>query len=100
MTYFEQYLISIGYKRYRKVFDKKAWHYIEDSNGYFFSTMIAGCLDYRYILNGGFEDEIIFGLHEKSKPPTLIWPRTVLDDDSMNIMLKDNTPEEIYKLIT
>lgn len=61
--------------------------------------------------------EIVFGLHEHGKPPTLITPRPnikvkrkeIIDgveqivtytqwfDDSMNVALSKQTPEEIYK---
>lgn len=98
MTPLEQYLINIGYKRYRKAYEKKEFVYIPDTIGYYFSTMVTGWLDYRYLKG---DHEIIFGLNEKDKPPTLIYPRpkNVKEDDVMNRVLKDNSPEEIYKMI-
>jgi hypothetical protein len=57
--------------------------------------------------------EICFGLNEFGKPPTLISPRPIIDvkrirdgievfeneqyDDSMNVVLKDISHEEIFK---
>ena len=57
--------------------------------------------------------EICFGLHESGKPPTLISPRPRIEvnrikdgekiveneqyDDSMNVVLKDISHEEIFK---
>ena len=98
MTYFEEYLISQGYKRYRKIYEKRKWSYIEDKDRYYFSTMMTGCLDYRYIKG---DIEIIFGLHEKDKPPTLEWPRPkgITTDDEMNRILKNKTPKEVYNKI-
>ena len=102
MTFFEQYLFSIGYKPYKKVYEKKQWSYvelkIEDVSK--FSTMESGRIDNRWVLNNDFDKEIIFGLHERNKPPTLIYPRPKnIDDDEMNILLKTTSPKEVYNLI-
>jgi len=99
MSNFEEYIVSLGYKRYRKVYENKKWAYIEDNSGYNFSTMLSGWIDYRYLKDG--EHEIIFGLSEREKPPTLCYPRPkgILNDDEMNRQLKTKTPQEIYSLI-
>ena len=102
MTLFEQYLIELGYKRFRKEFYKKQWRYIPvDDDNSVYSTMVSGWLDYRYILDGDEKTEITFGLNEKGKPPTLCYPRPkgIYEDDEMNKLLQLKTPDEIYKLI-
>lgn len=109
MSPFEQYLISLGYKRYRKIYKKKQWVYEEDNEGYSFSTMSSGDLDYRYILN---DVEIIWGLDEHGKPPSLVWPnpfkgqkpvyedgKIVSPQDLISRYIKEHTPEQIYKFI-
>ncbi len=99
MTPFENYLISIGYKRCRQMGSPKRGYHFEDSpEGYSFSKMEPGRLSYFYIKG---ENVIEFGLHEYQKPPTLIWPKPkgCFMDDDMNRMLKEKTPEEIYKLL-
>lgn len=98
MSPFEQHLISVGFKRYRKSYEKKNWVYTPSNDGYSFSSMVSGELDYRY-LHG--DKEVIFGLSEKDKPPTLCWPRPkgVVSDDAMNRILKENNPEKVYKMI-
>ena len=54
---------------------------------------------------------ICFGLHEKGKPPTLIYPRPKIKvirdsgvsnecrDDSMNIVLQKENSEDVFKAI-
>lgn len=96
MTPFENYLLLIGYKRYRSVYDGKRFNYVESNSGYSFTSVDPGGLDYRYIKDG---HEIIFGLNERDKPPTLICGKVAKSDDAMNRILKSNTPEQVYKLI-
>jgi len=117
MSEFEAYLQSLGYKPFKKIFSKKnGWEYIELKNNEidFFSSMVEGRIDNRWIKD---EIEIIYGLHERDKPPTLCWPRPeeakrgyiifggenehniISGDDIMNRMLKQHTPKEIYKMI-
>lgn len=103
MTAFEQYLFSIGYKPFKKCFEKKEWVYfpLEENELSAFSTSVTGRIDNRWVRENNFDNEIIFGLHEKNKPPTLAYPRPkgIYTDDQMNILLKNNSPEEIYKMI-
>ena len=100
MSPIEQYLMSIGYERYRKVYNrkKKEWEYIKDDVGYWFSTTESGMLLYFYKKD---DNEVIYGLNEKDKPPTLVWPRpeNIYEDDEMNRILKQETPENIYKML-
>ena len=135
MTQFEQMLLNKGYKKY--ILNCKTMKY-EPAVGHNISTLVN--LDYRYfheddkiilqkILNSipvfvendnlstiTLEDrkgEIIFGLNEFKKPPTLIYPRPRIEikriknkkiviereylDDSMNIVLNCISHEEIFK---
>jgi len=95
MTAFEQYLIEQGFER--MVF--KVGELVAQKN-YLLSSM--GDIDYRYIKE---EKQIIFGLHEKDRPPTLIYPRPFIksndpnvysfSDDAMNRVLMKYTPEEV-----
>lgn len=98
MSPFEQYLIDCGFKRYRMVYGKGKFLYEPSDTGYSFSSMEPGGLDYRYLKNG---KEVVFGLSEESKPPTLCWPRpqNVNTDDEMNRVLKEKTTEQVYKMI-
>ena len=101
-------------------------HFVKgnDKNGTFyfqnygsdFSTMRVGGLESYYIKDNDFNNPIIWGLHEKDKPQTLIYPRPFfekieiingikytivgLDDDGMNDMLKNRSHEEIFKEIS
>lgn len=102
MTPFEQYLISIGYKRYRNGIE------ITDAKDYHFSTMEPGGLYYEYIKDGFIT--LWFGLNERHKPPTLVGPRKNLyqiinithdgsEDDNVNRLLKEYSPEQLYEII-
>ncbi len=105
---FEDYLLSLGYKRFRKVYANNKFEYV-DFKHKGFSSMMPGGLDVRYIKDNDFDNEIIFGLSEKDKPPTLVYPRPrikyVTDsnymnevrDDAMNVCLLNETPEDIFK---
>lgn len=130
MTGFENFLIDKGYIRF--AFDAEKGKYYQPKN-YVISTMSN--LGHLYIhesdinllskINEGkstrnnsitLEDrknEIIYGLHEKDKPPTLIQPRPKIKvkrkkedniviedeqyDDSMNITLQQIEYETIFK---
>ena len=92
MTGFELFLITKGFIKHRYNF--KTQKNEVSTEKHTISTMTN--LDYRYIKNN---DIIIFGLHEKGKPTTLISPRPRIDvnnkpsnsDDSMNkALLKIN----------
>ena len=63
-----QYLLSIGYKPFR--YSKNGL--VPCDNPYDFSTMREGGIDVKLIKdNSTFR----FGLNERNKPPTLIYPR-------------------------
>lgn len=102
MTAFEQYLISIGYKRYRNGKE------VTDIKQYGFSTMEPGGCTYEYLKDGA--TYIVFGLNEYKKPPTFCGPRKnilgqrfndgeLTEDDIINQLLKKHSPEEFYKMI-
>lgn len=126
MTSFEQFLLDKGYIMF--AFDSKEMKYYKPKN-HTISTMVN--LGHSYIHNSDsnlldkieqgksvmeddftWEDrknEIVFGLREKDKPPTLISPRPRLDiyrqgftiredrDDAMNIALSNFSNEEIFE---
>lgn len=104
--HFTKYLTEdLGFKSYRKVGNEYIENNIND-----FSTMQEGGIDIRYIKDG---IEIVWGLHEFKKPPTLIYPRPNVSiktklpndrthceyggDDAMNLCLKKELPEKIYE---
>lgn len=105
-----KYLVEdLGYKSYRYVSGKYIPNNIND-----YSTMVEGGLDVRYIKDSDETKQIIFGLHEKGKPSTLISPRPKITlrvkdsegkivcvnqqfDDAMNVCLREELPENIYK---
>jgi len=104
---FTKYIKQKGFKPYRKRFNRKTkeWEYSEEKHYTdFFSSM--GDLDICYIKD---DVEIIFGLHEVGKPPTLISPRPIIEvikegekldhtsDDAMNICLQNEKPKDIFK---
>ena len=103
----QDYLIEKGFETYRKRYNRKLkeWEYIKETkDNDFFSTMSD--LDIRYIKD---KIEIVYGLHEHGKPPTLIFPRPNIKvlreegktdeefDDNMNICLQKETPKDIFK---
>lgn len=92
---FQEILLENGYERFSCEYNRKTKKisYTKVGNMYDFSTMTSGRLDNRWIKNG---HEIIFGLNEFGKPPTLIQPRPigVLTDDEMNKLLY----EDAYKV--
>lgn len=130
MTQFEQMLLDKGYIKHILNCETMIF---EIAKGHTISPMIN--LDHRYFhksdtnilqkIESGkslmdkdftWEDrkgEIIFGLHEGGKPPTLISPRPRIEvkrikegnevvedeqcDDSMNVVLKNISHEEIFK---
>lgn len=101
MTSFESFLVKKGYVK--KVFDFKTMTYKEPKH-HIISTMVN--LDHRYLKDG---KEIIFGLNEAGKPPTLIYPRPNIEltrngkiedntsDDAMNVVLSKIDHEIIYQ---
>lgn len=95
MSAFEDYLTSIGYEKFAIERKGKNVAKVRIDKTYY-STM-DGCWAF-YIKDG---KEIMFGLNEFGKPPTLIHPRPkgCFWDDEMNRVLKENTPEEVYKMI-
>ena len=67
MIGFVEYLISKGYKPYRKVMSKKGSTYVEDSNIGFYSSM-SEYIDLRLIKG---KKEVVYGLHERGHSPTI-----------------------------
>ena len=119
MSIFEQYLHLIGFRPFKKVAEGKKSNRtytmvpINEIECGFFSTMVPGRLENIWVKD---DKQIHWGLHEANKPPTLVWPRPVeripvihkgigcisisrFDDDHMNRLLKEKTPEEIFKMI-
>lgn len=98
MIGFVEYLISKGYKPYRKIMSKKGFTYVEDFNVGFYSSM-SEHIDLRLIKD---DREIVYGLHERGHSPTLIYPRptkVIWDADMDRIFLKHSF-EEIMEMIT
>lgn len=103
MTSFEQMLLDKGYLKYSNNSKTKE---LELDNSDFFSTM--GVLEYTYIYPTT-KRKVVFGLSEKGKPPTLIYPRpkillfrggdliTEIRDDAVNVALLTFDNEYIYK---
>lgn len=99
MTAFEQYLFDKGFRPFKQVFFKQlSYEPLELNKISSFSTMEPGRIENVWIKD---DMKIFFGLSEKGKPPTLISPRPkgIYFDDDMNRLLKEKTPEEIFKLI-
>lgn len=94
MIGFVEYLISKGYKPYRKVMSKKGSTYVEDSNIGFYSSM-SEHIDLRLIKG---KKEVVYGLHERGHSPTLIYPRPkwVKSDADMDRLFLNYSFEEIY----
>jgi len=107
MKNFIQYLEDTGYKPYRKFKDGSLKLTIKNQ----FSTSVEGALCDFWIKNEDYQNPIVWGLSEKGKPPTLICPRPQISytkentyligafDDSMNICLQKEDPEDIYKAL-
>lgn len=106
MTSFEQHLVSNGYEKHLFNF-KTRKNELEKEGRHTISTMVN--LDYRYIKG---DKTIVFGLNEKDKPPTLIYPRPLIlverngktnladiSDASMNICLMKESNEDILEAI-
>lgn len=83
MKEFESYLIKLGYKPFRRVFKKGEWIYEEVKGKWYYSSL--GDLSISFIKEG--QREIVIGLHEKDKPPTLISPRLRERDDEVNRLI-------------
>ena len=88
-----EYLISKGYKSYRKVMSRKSSEYIEDHNIGFYSSM-SEHIDIRLIKD---DKEVVYGLHERGHSPTLIYPRPkgIITDADMDKVFVNKTFEEI-----
>lgn len=66
------------FKRFDVVFergDEKEGKFYWEYRPHDYSSMVVGGLDSRIIKDLDFENQIIWGLHEAGKPPTLIHPR-------------------------
>lgn len=112
MTNFEEFLIEKGYVKY--VYNSKDKRYYKPK-AHIISTMENIC--HIYIKDNKEEEKIVFGLSEKDKPPTLIYPRPRIrvkklinfnneliqitqneqEDNSMNIVLSKINFEETFK---
>lgn len=91
---FEQYLINKGYCK--KVYDFKTFT-LKDACKYdILSTM--GHTSFIYVKDNS---QIVWGLHEINKPPTLISPRphNIITDDEMNSFILNHSNDELYNLI-
>ena len=107
MTGFELFLISKGYLKYQ--YDFKTQQLILVNNEHIIST--TSNLDYRYVHPSNPSVQIVYGLHEVGKPPTLIYPRprilvkregrtyNELYDDSMNLALQNESFDDILNAI-
>lgn len=113
MKHFTKYLTEdLGFIPFRYVNGKFVENKIND-----FSTMINGGLHLIYIKD---DIKIWWGLNELGKPPTLVAPRPKINlkidtskydgifirnsicevfDDAMNVCLKKESPELIYKAL-
>ena len=80
---FQEFLKANGWKPNRE-------------NDDFFSSLVIGGIDVRYMKD---DKIIIWGLHDRGKPPTLIYPRRWVDDNETNKFLESHTNEEILKAI-
>jgi hypothetical protein len=125
MTSFENFLIEKGYIRF--AFDATKGKYYQPKL-YVISTMsnlghlyihesdvnlLSKIKEDKSITPEDRKNEIIFGLHEKDRPPTLIYPRPKIKvtrtkedniiiedeqfDDSMNIVLQKENFNQILK---
>jgi hypothetical protein len=106
----EEYLLSIGYERFRYDY-KKSMYEKEDKH----SLSTLGDIHYTYFPenvnpNGEKPKGIRIGLNEVGKPPTLIHPRPryhvkrngedfVDSDDNINVILEQYSPKEVYNAI-
>lgn len=94
---FIEYLISNGYKPYRKVYDrsKRVWEYIQDDNINYFSSIVSGYADIRLIKD---DKEVIYGLHQYKHHPILIYPRPseIINDEQMDRFFMNNTYDQIF----
>lgn len=90
---FQEYIKSIGFVPNRE-------------NDMHFSGAEAGMCQVKYNLG---DKVIIWGLHEKGKPPTLISPRPkeaydrstgYTSDDNVNRLLSEKSPEEVFNLLS
>jgi hypothetical protein len=110
MHAFEEYLLSIGYRKHKEEYPKKgeAPHLVETSEESYSSL---GALTYVYRKEGSAD--IRFGLNEAGKPATLVHPRPeptleeamenqrvrkegYMFDDDMNRLILKLTPEQLY----
>lgn len=59
-----------------------------------FSSMVKGGLDVRYVKGSS---EIIWGHHERGKPPTLIYPRPQIECDGVGTLGGNKTDDNMNK---
>lgn len=98
-------LLDNGYLPHRKNYDpiSREFTYIACTFKNDYSTFSSGKLDYRFLKDG---KEVVYGLHEFRKPPTLIYPRKFViseysfpTDDEVNRYLADTPHEEVFNSI-
>ena len=92
---FENYIIELGYKK--QVYCHKIQTLVDVKEFDIISTMGHICFFY----TKDNHKQIVWGLHEIHKPPTLISPRPdfISNDDEMNRFILSHTNEELYNLI-
>lgn len=86
-----------GFKKFRYVFNDGEWEYIPSDYDYFTTMKNGGlCIIYK---KG--DKEVVWGLSEYPKPPTLVHPRPkgIYNDDAMNNLLSKTDHEEILNSI-
>lgn len=96
---FIEYLISIGFKPYRRVYDRnsKSWTYKEEEkNLSYFSSSVPGYSDL-WLING--KDIIVWGLHEYKHYPTLIYPKLSFTDYEIDRIIQKFSYKDLYKLL-
>jgi hypothetical protein len=66
------------FKRFDVIFtrgNEKDGRFFWEYRPHDYSSMVVGGLDSRFVKDLDFDNQIIWGLHERGKPPTLITPR-------------------------
>lgn len=117
MTKFEQFLVDRGFTKSTFNPKRQSSKYHPAKSTHTLSTLSN--LDYRYTHLNYEGLEIVFGLHEHKKPPTLIYPRPKIAvkrvkklknrdvvvvedesfDDSMNVVLSKESMQDIFNAL-
>jgi hypothetical protein len=103
MKHLTQILIENGWKPHRKKWNGKEWVYIHAKFDNHYSSVENGMIDFRFLKDG---KEVIWGLRERHKPPTLSYPINFIpdlttwpNDDEINKYLSSKPHEEVYQEI-